>query len=174
MRHSQEWESRKEIPNPQIKDVADQYEKARRILFNELPGSGVLFPLMNSAAVAIELYLKCLSAEVVHVINNDFEKSATVYAQPPQAIHRLASLFNEIPDEIRCTLVEKFRKLDNTGSECFEDTLGKIEGTLMYARYPYEPDNRFKSDLKTVVTLSAFLHEFVAGLEPREWIQWKC
>jgi hypothetical protein len=29
-----------------------------------VPGRGVLLPLMNVAAMAVELYLKCLSAEL--------------------------------------------------------------------------------------------------------------
>ena len=59
----QEWESRREIPNPQIRDVADQYEQARQILSMQPPGTGILLPLMNTASMAIELYLKCLAGE---------------------------------------------------------------------------------------------------------------
>jgi hypothetical protein len=33
------------------------------LLWAQPPGSGLLYPLMNAATVAVELYLKCLSAE---------------------------------------------------------------------------------------------------------------
>ena len=57
---------RQEIPDPQILDAANQYESARRLLSAQPPGSGLVWPLLNTASVAIELYLKCLSAEKVY------------------------------------------------------------------------------------------------------------
>ena len=56
------WRKRQEIPNAQVRDAAEQYEAARKLL-TQPPGSGILLPLMNVAAVAIELYLKSLSAK---------------------------------------------------------------------------------------------------------------
>jgi hypothetical protein len=50
---------------PQIRDAADQFETARQLLDAQPPFAGLLCPLMNTAAVAIELYLKCLLAEKV-------------------------------------------------------------------------------------------------------------
>lgn len=49
------WTKRQEIPDPQVLDAADQYEEACRILAGQ--ASGILFPLMNVASMAVELYL---------------------------------------------------------------------------------------------------------------------
>ena len=102
MKRQQEWKSRKEIPNPQIKDVADQYDAARRILLNQLPDSGVLSPLLNVSAVAIELYLKCLSAEVKHTPLDDDLETYIVSAQPISKSHALVCLFDA--DSKRCQM----------------------------------------------------------------------
>jgi hypothetical protein len=63
---AQPWTKRQEIPDPQVRDAADQFEPARELLWAQGPGSGLLCPLMNNASIAIELYLKCLSAEKVY------------------------------------------------------------------------------------------------------------
>jgi hypothetical protein len=61
-----DWKKRRQIPNIQIRDSADQFYHAWEILDREPPGTGVVLPQINTAAVAIELYLKCLSSEVEH------------------------------------------------------------------------------------------------------------
>ena len=45
-------------PDSQIRAAADQYEAARQRLDMAPPGAGVVLPLINTAAVAVELYLK--------------------------------------------------------------------------------------------------------------------
>jgi hypothetical protein len=51
------------MPDPQVKDAADQYDKARRVLEALGSFSGVLLPLLNSSIVAVKLYLKSLNSE---------------------------------------------------------------------------------------------------------------
>ncbi len=172
MKSQQEWKSRKEIPNRQIKAVADQYDTARRLL-NRPPGSGVVWPFLNTSAVAIELYLKCLSAEVIHTPLDDDLETYIVSAQAISKSHHLVCLFDAIPDDVRCNLADAFKKSNDTYSECFRNALGEIEETLTSTRYPYEPNRCLKSNLKRLNSISAFLHEFVAGLEPRVRIQWQ-
>ena len=172
MKRQQERKSRKEIPNPQIKDVADQYDAARRILLNQLPDSGVLSPLLNVSAVAIELYLKCLSAEVKHTPLDDDLETYIVSAQPISKSHALVCLFDAIPKGVRCDLSDAFEKSNDSCPGCFRSALGEIEGVLKYARYHFEYEERRQFDLKKLNSISAFLHKFVADLKPRERIQW--
>ena len=61
------WIKRQEIPDSQILDVADQYAQAFKLLAEQPLGSGIALPMMNSAAMAVELYLKSLSAELIYV-----------------------------------------------------------------------------------------------------------
>lgn len=169
MKRRQEWKSRKEIPNRQIKDVADQYDSARRIL---LDLTGVVWPLMNASAVAIELYLKCLSAEVIHTPLDNDRGMCIVSAEAIAKDHHLVSLFDAIPDNLRSNLAEAFKKSNDTCSKCFRSALGEIEGSLMSTRYPYEPTARPEPNFRKLNSISAFLHEFVDGLKPIEWIEW--
>ena|ERR1051325_693676 len=67
------WKKRREIPDPQVQDAAEQYDDARQLLQQQPPGSGVLLPLLNMAAVAVELFLKSLSSELVCVPVDSFE-----------------------------------------------------------------------------------------------------
>jgi hypothetical protein len=76
------WSKREKIPDPQILDVADQYEQARKLLANQPPDSGVFLPLMNTAAVAVELYLKSFSAELIYVADERMPEISRVYAAP--------------------------------------------------------------------------------------------
>lgn len=174
---AQEWKSRREIPDPQVRGAADQYEAARELLSAQPPGSGVLLPLMNTAAVAIELYLKCLSAEKLHVPTGDASGCVKVHAAPVLAGrkgHELTALFDAIPDEVRGNLERAFGKFQSATGDGCRDMLARCEGAFSASRYPFEAGSDPSSfDLSTLMRLSGFLREFVAGLEPRETIQWK-
>jgi hypothetical protein len=91
---------RREIPDPQVRDAADQFEAARRILDAQPPGAGVLCPLMNTAAVAIELYLKCLSAEKVPV---DAGGGWSRVSATAEHVHGLTTLLDKVEVDLCAT-----------------------------------------------------------------------
>jgi hypothetical protein len=102
------WSKRQEIPDPQVLDAADQYEDARKLLAKQ---RGVLLPLMNTAAMAVELYLKCLSAELIYIEDEYMPDVSRVYAAPTIAKgqgHGLVVLLNAMPKDIRGSLIEAF------------------------------------------------------------------
>lgn len=181
MQYSQEWKSRREIPNPSIKDAADQYDQARLILKKNPPGIGVLLPMMNAAGMAIELYLKCLAAEVIHIPEQnafrpdmpeiDEVQSYSVHAKANAGGHKFNLILDEIEDDIRCRLESSYGA---TTERSLREDLSKIDGILVKSRYPYEPQNDPTDiNFQILMSLSAFLRCFVANLEPRETIQWK-
>ncbi len=170
-KHPQEWVSRREIPDPQIRDAADQYEQARKILRMQPPGTGVVLPMMNAAAMAIELYLKCLAAKVIHVPEGASPQASLVYAQASARGHQFAKMFRRIDDDIRSRMEAIYVKA--TDRE-FQHDLRTIEDALVATRYPYEPDNDLlRVSFETLMSISEFLQNFVASLEPRETIQWE-
>ena len=170
-KYPQEWKSRREIPNPEIRDAADQYQQARRILGKQPPGTGILLPLMNNAAMAIEPYLKCLADEVIHVPESDELQSFEVYAQANTGGHRFTAILLAIDEDVRNTMESTYVKA--TDRELKHD-LTTIEEALVVSRYPYEPDKDLsRISLQTLMSISEFLQSFVAGLEPRQSIQWK-
>ena len=165
---NQAWSNRREIPNTQIKDSADQYESARQILHRQPPGSGVLLPLMNVAAMAIELYLKSLIAEVIHVQEPDDSGWSRVHALA-EGRHGYNSILLKIDSDIRHVLESSFRA--ETG-ESLKDNLNRVEGALVESRYSYEYGSDGLPTLGDLMDLSDFLSRFVSRIEPRESIQW--
>ena len=169
--HPQAWKCRREIPDPQIRDAADQFEEARKILRMQPPGTGVVLPMKNAAAMAIELYLKCLAAEVIHVPESANSQGSLVYAQASTRGHKFTKMFCRIDEDIRSQLEAVY--VEATDRE-LEHDLSTIEDALVVTRYPYEPGkDASRISLQTLASISEFLRKFVASLEPRETIQWK-
>src|SRR2546423_582877 len=101
------WDKRQEIPDPEVRDAADQFEKARKLLAESPPDSGLTLPLINMATVAIELYLKCLSAERVY--ESIGGGVSTVSAAPAVHSHRLTQLLDKAGPDLGKKLDRAFR-----------------------------------------------------------------
>jgi hypothetical protein len=164
------WKKRREIPDPQVQDVAEQYDDARQLLQQQQPGSGVLLPLLNTAAVAVELFLKSLSSELIHVPVDGFEGLSTVHAVAEQKHHRLVDLFDSIQDDVRSQLESSFA--EQTGT-ILRDLLLRYERLFEVSRYPFEPATDIKKyPLMSLMELCNFLRKFVADLERIDQIEW--
>lgn len=169
------WKRRREVPDQQVRDAADQYEEARRLLWDLLPGSGVLLPAINAASIAVELYLKSLASQSIHVPVSDCMDAARVYAKPEVANHHLQAVYDAIDDEIKSELEEQFR-LSGMGqaSENLKELLGRHHKLYAISRYPFEPGANISSfDINLLMELSSFLHEFVSQWEPVDKIEWR-
>ncbi|MAT95785.1 MAG: hypothetical protein CL608_01350 [Anaerolineaceae bacterium] len=162
---------RQQIPNLQIKDAAEQYMHAFEILGNKPPASGILLPLMNVAAIAIELYLKSLSSEVVYTPDEQMEGISIVTAKPHKVGHELVQKFKEIPESLQIEMKQSYTSKYNSDSRSFEDVLNSLEGVFMKSRYPFEKDKNISEyslvDLKNVCK---FLNDYVADIEVTETI----
>jgi hypothetical protein len=176
IRSDAQWSKRKEIPDAQIRDAADQYEQACRLLAGQ--PSGVLLPLMNVASMALELYLKALSAELIHVEDDLIPEVSRVYAAP--AItgtqgHGLPGLLLAMPDDVRAALVEAFDAVLKPAWHIdLQTTLSALDGVLMASRYPFEHGTDItKYDLKQLVELTGFLARFVRTIPETDRITWK-
>lgn len=160
---------RQEIPNPQIRDAADQFESARRLLFAQPPGSGLLLPLMNASAIAIELYLKCLSAEKVYTDTGVdwFDVSAKHAVHN----HNLTTLLDTAADDVKHELDRAFRAnpVFAFRNLSLRDTLHQIEAVFEKSRYPFEQDNDLSEySVDVVMACSHFLQQFVTRLPTKE------
>jgi len=132
------WKKRREIPDPQLQDAAEQYDDARQFLQQQPPGSGVFLPLLNTAAVAIELLPKSLSSELIHVPVDSFDGLSTVHAVPERKHHRLVGLFDSIQPDVRSQLESGFASYTagQTGT-ALRDLLSRYEGIFAVSRYPF-------------------------------------
>ena len=168
------WKKRREIPDSQVRDTAEQYDDARLLLLRQPPSPGVLFPLLNTTAIAIELFLKSLSSELIHVPVADFDGLSIVHARPELKHHKLVDLFDNIPDDIRSQIETSF--VNNTSSQAgitLRDMLATYEGLFAASRYPFEPDfDITKYPLESLMELTMFLRTFIANLEPTDRIEW--
>ena len=165
------WSKRQEIPDPQVLDAANQYEEARKLLAEQPPGSGVLLPLMNTAAVAVELYLKCLSAELIHVEDEQMPEVSRLYAEPARRGHNLVALLDAMPPDVRCSLINAFRARWNKD---LQRVLTELEGVFLATRYPFECGiDITRYNLKHLMGLADFLGRFARSVPPTDRIEWK-
>ena len=168
------WSKRQEIPDPQILDAAQQYESACKLLNEQPPGRGVLLPLMNTAAIAVELYLKCLSAEVIWVEDNLMPEMSRVYAAPERG-HGLVSLLKVMPHDVRTSLIEAFdTELGNRWNKDLRKVLKELEGAILATRYPFERGiDITRYNLEYLMGLADFLGRFARNVSPTDRIEWK-
>lgn len=165
------WVKRQEIPDPQILGAASQYAQACRVL---VPQTGVLLPLMNVAVMAVELYLKALSAEMIHVKDELMPDVSRVYAEPRHG-HELVPLLDVIPDDVRTELFDAFEaELGRTWGVDLGNVLKEFDGALISSRYPFEYGvDITEYNSGRLVRMVEFLSRFVERLLPREYIVWK-
>lgn len=166
---------RRQIPDYQVKDVADQYEAARKLLEREgrPPKGGLLLPLINTAAVAIELYIKCLCSEVVHTPVHKSSEVCRVSALPEYG-HDLIKLFEKVPKDVQKQLSQAFevQKPKSSAVGGLLDFLKEFKGVFEQSRYPFEKGKNISNyHLSRLMWLSEFLAQFVASLSPREFIE---
>jgi len=170
----QPWLKRQEIPDPQVRDAADQFESARKLLFGQPPGSGLLYPLVNTAAMAIELYLKCLSAEKEGCTEAEGEWSH-LSASAAVRSHEPTTLLGKIGHDVRRELDRAFLAESSAFRDLsLRDALRQCEGAFEESRYPFDPNHDVsKYPIELLMACSRFLHQFVANLPTRETVQWR-
>lgn len=170
---AQPWKKRQEIPDPQVRDAADQYEAAHTLLDAQPPGSGVLLPLINTGAVAIELYLKCLSARKVYCPSGGPAGGYTVHADAAlkgRDGHGLIALLQEVPAEVRSDVEAAFT--DATSGD-LRAALARCEGAFVDSRFPFEKGTDVsKVDLGILRQVAGFLRDFIARRTLAERIEW--
>ncbi len=149
-RKRDETEIIREIPDAQVKDAADQFEEARKLLKKQQPGTGILLPEINCAAMAIELYLKSLAAERVYT-GADQDGISKITAKPLLHGHKLVNLFKKIDVDIRNKIEKLFRERNHKIEISFLKKLKECEGVLEASRYPFDKNVRKISEVNNNV-----------------------
>ena len=162
---------RQEIPDCQVKDAADQYMKALILLDKLPPMSGVLLPLINTSTIAIELYLKSLSSEVINTPKNSIGNMSVQTAKPQQVGHTLVKIFKKIPENYVAEMNKGYALIHSNDSRSFEVVLNSLEGAFKQSRYPFEEGADIsKYSLNDIKNVSQFLSDYVNDLEVKEAI----
>lgn len=167
------WKKHRQIPDVQVRDAADQFKRAWDLLDNKPPGSGVVLSQINAAAVAIELYLKCLSSEVVYTPDKLLPQVSVLTAKPEQWGHDLITILGKIPIEHQRAIETFYATRNSTDKRTFRDVLAALNGAFMASRYPFEKDSDItKYKLSDLGSICAILHDYVANLEVKETFIW--
>ena len=69
-------------------------------MFHQPPGSGVLLPALHCASIALELYLKSLSAREIEK-RGPIGEWKYIYAEATAKSHKLEDLFDQAPPDIQ-------------------------------------------------------------------------
>lgn len=157
-----------QIPNRKIKNCAEQFKDAVKLLCSQPAGSGLVLPLITNAVFAIELYLKALNAQVIIADN---KVSAEVNCQG----HSLTTLFESLDKGVKKELGFCYKK---SGVFSVHAQLGavlkKYNNLYIKARYSFERDKRISGvSLTELIKLVNFFHNFVFSLPDREYIETK-
>ena len=132
------WKERQEIPDEQVRAAADQFDTARKLLDAMPPGSGVLLPLLNCAAVALELYLKSLCAVMIDTPLADGEGLYTITAKAKAKGHGLTDQLKHIPNHVRESLDRAYAAA--SPGRVLSADLEEYEHIFEASRYAFEKD----------------------------------
>lgn len=182
---------RNPLPNYQIQDAARQYYRAfevlegesrRAILADQEPG--FFLPILNAAALTVELYLKSLDARAERYLDSSPSapqqerqpvgtvKPGQIYqehARSEEVGHKPAVLFVELDEVIQRQLAAAFASspLGQQVGSSFKDFLKQYDELFKYSRYAFEEElHDADFPLDPLFALVRFLHLFVENLPP--------
>lgn len=145
-----------EIPNVGVVDAAEQFHAGYQLLRKAPLQAGVLLPMLQAGAVAMELYLKSLAAREDEVQEHTFSPVVTVYAKAKITSHDPVALYGEAPPVARTAIdaeIARDERLSRYGGAV--DVLKAHAKLFQSSRYPYERQSTF--DGVTMEGLDALL-----------------
>jgi hypothetical protein len=162
---------RKRIPDPQVKDTADQFWTAANLLRAQPPGSGVSIPEIINCVLALELYLKTVSSKSVikdlQVYRNS--EGGIVTAQPEKWTHCLSKLYDVADEWVRTELDSGYSQstLYQKG-KTLRDLLQRYDNVFEMVRYVFEDSSPLHDlDIPKLYQLAQFMKGAVETL-PRK------
>lgn len=128
------------VPNRSVQDHAWEFHKAAGVLFdNGFVGAAVIV----NASFALELYLKCLNADLVFSDPSQLKAQVylygIVYDEPREKGHRLTPLFQALPWWLQVHLSERYSTsaLTETAAS-LEEALALFNNVFVEWRYVFE------------------------------------
>ncbi len=164
------------IPDPQVKDVADQFCEAAELLWAQPPGSGVVVPAIINSVLAIELYLKSLTA--YSVIKNlkdcgDGVSGGIVTVERQKSGktgHELTDLFDATEDWVKNEFETKYHASDiYKTNRNFRTCLSVYDSVFVRVRYMYEDSSCFENlSIGELRELTKLIRSIVESLPRKE------
>lgn len=136
-----------QIPNKQVKVIADEYFDASKKIFELLCA---VMPMLHCGVLAIELHMRSLVAR-------------------PIETHDLVELFNALEPKVRREVSSAYS--DAFRGEDLKSALVDLDSTFLFSRYPYEPKAVIPDGCVTSIrALSVFFATFVECMSSRRVI----
>lgn len=152
-----------EVPNPQLFEAAKQFHQGFWVLIRQGSDTGALLPALQCAAVALELYLKCLSASEAPILRIHVEGESHSHA------HSLEVLFELIPPDARHLLDKAVQLAPRL--KAFPDALAALRAhsaMLSDLRHPFEQGTSFNQvEIGVLSELLVAVRSAVALVEHR-------
>jgi hypothetical protein len=167
IRKSMPWKRRQEIPNASVLDAAVQFHEGCLVLWEKLQADGgVLLPFLNTASMAIELYLKTLTTDSKWVPQPDGVSS--IYADPTRG-HEPTKLLKIIPPDVRAKLDVAFAAWQGSNGQTIEQRCAVYDTLFMTSRYVFEESRKLGGfTLEPLLAFIDFLKTFVESLPAEE------
>jgi hypothetical protein len=158
---------RYEIPNRQICEYAEQIANAAEFLYSNVAQVQCVPSVLLEGSLAVELYLKSLSAEtVLHPIEG-CEVLQQVTANPRRG-HVLDRLFDMIEQPIRDELQAAYERTPAiAGVTSLRDALTRYNETFVDIRYIFERQEAGNLDIGGLMELVRFCRERIPRLPMR-------
>ena len=164
------------IPNPQVRDVADQFCDAAELLWAQ---PGVVVPQIINSVLAIELYLKSLIAySVIKDMQYYGRASGGIVTvervKSGKTGHELTDLYDLADDWIKGEFESKYGESSIYKSITdFRGCLGAYDSAFVKVRYLYEDSSYFErlnsGELRELMKLI----RTTVGLLPRKTVVFK-
>jgi hypothetical protein len=156
-----------EVPNRQICEYAEQIATAAEFLYEHITQVQCAPSVLLEGSLAIELYLKSLSAETVLHRLEGCEVLQQVTAMPRRG-HVLDKLFDAIEETIRDELEAAFALTPTAaGVNSLRSALVRYNETFVDIRYIFERQEPGNLDASGLMRLVRFFREQVPQLPMR-------
>ncbi len=149
-----------EFPDQHVVNLAEQFLDTAELLLSYVPSVVAPSPLRVNAAFAIELFIKSLNSHW------EVDESYAVTTEPNVRGHKLAELFEKLPEAVRDEIETRF-----IGSMPITELLTLYSSTFEIERYGFELQSRPYDNrtLVEIVELARFFRSYVTSLPTRRF-----
>lgn len=159
-----------EIPNSSVLDSAEQFYNGAKKLKDLPPMSGILLPKITNAALALELYAKCLNAW--NIIPDYQSYGGAVFGgeikgKPKKTGHRISEILKDYDQDLIVEINRLFK--EEHIPLCFTDLVSRLkvyDNLFMQVRYSYENDCLDSLNLADLWEVIDIMREIVFNITP--------
>lgn len=159
-----------ESPNRRVLEAASRFYDAARMLYEV---GALTIPAVVNAALALELYLKCLNANTDFQDGREIQGGAIVYDKVSvfanSKNHELHILFRKLSPDAKIFLDASFSKRFPFKQEKLESVLERYQGIFVNWRYFFEGKGK-GMNLSEFFEILEFFRTTMAEIASQKWV----